>query len=233
MKWFKLYADLQGHPKRWRFEELADTEHGLHYLTCWFSYICKFAPTGDVNAFSPREVARACEWRGDPQKLWDALLGAGFIDQTPEGYFAHDWAEEHSRFITENKPKGSPRVTQGLPLLEENRVEEKRKEKPKPAASAKEFEKDEDFMKFWNTWPRSCRKGSPVPAFKAWQKAQPPLDQVLAFLAWKKKTPAWTGTDQAGKDFIPMPSTFLNGAGWLEQRESGPSDTKPKGEYKW
>lgn len=225
MKWFKLYADLQHHPKRYRFEELADTEYGLHYLTAWFSYVCKFAPTGDVGAFTPREVARACEWKGDPKALWDALVGAGFIEQTEKSLQAHDWAVENSRFIEENSkrkpPKGNPRVTLGLPLLEEKRIEEKRIEKPKTVAVPDGFEE------WWSLWPKKdARKG----AERSWAKMTPEArKQATEALRWQTKSPDHLARD---RQYIPLPTTWLNQERWNDQKESGRGAGKGDGEYR-
>lgn len=214
MQWFKLYAGLQRHPKRWRFEELAETEFGLHYLTAWFSYVCEFAPNGDVTAFTPKEVARACEWKGDPQKLWDALRGAGFIDVTENGWHAHDWHEENGRFIRENErrkqPKGDPRVTHGLPVRQDKTGQDKTETlKPKTASGEAEFEQ------FWTSYPRRVGKGN---ALKAWLKLKPPLDACLKTLAWQKRSEDWT---KDGAKFVPHPTTWLNRAGWLDEDPNG------------
>lgn len=139
MEWFKVYADLKGHPKRYRFEAAAGTKYGMHYIVAFWSYVCKYAPDGDLTKMTPAEIAGACEWQGDAQIFFSALIESGFIDETKKGFIVHDWVEEHKRFIDENKrrkedkkPKGYPRVTQGLPaktqgqpLLEEKRREEK------------------------------------------------------------------------------------------------------------
>lgn len=139
MKWYKAYANLKGHPKRYRFEEALGVDHGLHYIHLWFSYIAEYAQDGDVTSFSKKEIAKACEWQGDPQMFFDALSVGGFVDKVKGGdggsrLIAHDWFQENERYIKENekrKPTGNPRVTRKKPALEEKRIEvreEKRKE---------------------------------------------------------------------------------------------------------
>jgi hypothetical protein len=90
----------------------------------------------------------------------------------------------------------------------------------KPASG---WEASPDFVRFWQAWPRSSRKGSPVEAYKAWVKATPPIDKVLETLAWKKKTEDWAVRPD-GKDFIKMPSTWLNNSGWLEENPAAHKD---------
>lgn len=213
MQWFKCYADLQHHPKRWRFEELAGTEYGLHYLTAWFSYVCKFAPNGDVSAFTPREIARACEWKGDAATLWGALEGAGFIDKTENGYTAHDWHNENGRFIKENtkrkQPTGNPRETLGLPTLQDRTRQDKTGQKPKTLSASDEAE----FEQFWQAYPKTRRVGK-IAAQKAWKSKKPPLAECLATLAWQKKD--WEWVKDEGK-WIPHPSSWLNAGKWMDE----------------
>jgi hypothetical protein len=208
MKWFKLYADFQHHPKRYRFEELAGTIHGLHYLTAWFSYVCRFAPSGDVSQFRPADVARACEWPTDKaQTLWDALVGAGFIENTENGLRAHDWFEENGRFIKENdkrKPtKGDPRETQGLPVLQDRTGQDNTRQEPKPSQAA-----PSEFDAFWQAYPKKVSKGS---ALKAWLKHKPPLQACLDAVRWQKTVDPWT------KGMVHDPATWLNASKWLDE----------------
>ena len=235
MQWFKLYADLQHHPKRYRFEELASTEYGLHYLTAWFGYVCRFAPSGDVTGFTPREVARACEWKGDAQVFWNALLGAGFIEKTKKGYCSHDWYEENGRFIRENehrKPVGKPRVTLGKPLLQDKTGQDNTNNTtslPTPTRQARVDDASEgegkgregkginpsaagaEFEQFWTAYPKKKSKGA---ALKAWSTLKPPIGSILVALQWQRRQFDWT-KDQG--QFVPYPATYLRAQGWKDE----------------
>jgi hypothetical protein len=106
-----------------------------------------------------------------------------------------------------------------------SKEEEGKKVRKKEQAT---WESDEAFKSFWQAWPRSSRKGSPVEAYKAWIKASPPIDKVLETLAWKKKSEDWAIRPD-GKDFIKMPSTWLNNAGWLEENPAAhKNDFRPR-----
>ena len=56
MKWYKAYANLKGHRKRFRLEEKLGVDHGLHYIHLWFSYVAEYAVDGDVTGFTPAEI---------------------------------------------------------------------------------------------------------------------------------------------------------------------------------
>lgn len=150
MKWFKLYADLQHHQKRYRLESILNTDYGMHYITNWFCFVCRYAQDGNLSHVTKPELARSCEWKGDPDLFWEALVSAGFIEPSGNTWVVHGWTEEHNRFIEENarrkaiktsvvkkntvgqawkseenkqekRPEGNPSVTQV-----KNRIEEKK-----------------------------------------------------------------------------------------------------------
>ncbi len=221
MRWFKLYANLKDHPKRWRFEEIAGTEHGLHYLTLWFSYVCLYATDGNVTNFTPREVARACEWKGEPQALWDALMGAGFIDKVENSLHAHDWAQENARFIEENskrKPTGNPRVTHEKPLLEEKRIEEKKKEEKEPSG----------FVLFWNLYSKKTTKAESLDYWT--RKLKPDLElqgSILAGLTLENQARA---AAEAKGTFFPAPADpirWLKKHRWEDLHSAAPAPGQP------
>ena len=171
MKWFKSRVDLARHSKRFRFEELLCEDRGLHYLFLWFCHVCEFAPNGDVSNFRPIDVARACEWRGEPQKIWDALLGSGFIEKTKTGFRSHDWIEENGYFLRESmrlralkkdasrtRAKRVPhaKVTRLDKIRLEDNTEQEKDQKTKPPSASKLPAKHPAQDAFWDlakqTW---------------------------------------------------------------------------------
>ncbi len=57
-------------------------------------------------------------------------------------------------------------------------------------------------------------------AEKAWTKIKPDADlfaKIMAALDWQKKSPTWIKDDG---QFIPYPSTWLNGQRWEDERPS-------------
>lgn len=67
------------------------------------------------------------------------------------------------------------------------------------------------FVEFWEAYPKKVAKNDAV---KAWCKARPPIDQVLATLAWQVRSREWT---KDGGQFIPHPATWLDRAGWEDE----------------
>lgn len=212
MEWFKVYAGLQHHPKRYAFEEVAKTEYGLHYIVGLFCFTCHYASDGNLTRFSNIEIARACEWKGDADLFMQAFIKAGFLDKDDETCIVHDWYEIHERFIKENEKRKpskksiNPRATQGLPLVEEKRIEEKRIDKPLSAKA-----EDEDFNNFWSLYPNRKAKQD---ALKAWTQVKPDPSKVRDALIWQRKQEQWTKDKGA---FIPLPASWLRGKRWEDE----------------
>lgn len=68
------------------------------------------------------------------------------------------------------------------------------------------------FDVFWTAYPRKVARPT---AKKAWDKATPPLDRVLAALAWQCLTEQWR---KEGGQYIPHPSAYLNQRRWEDER---------------
>ena len=81
----------------------------------------------------------------------------------------------------------------------------------------------EDFEKFWSAYPRKA--GSKQKAFESFKKAGVSLEILLAAIESQKQSAQWCKDDG---QFIPHPTTWLNGKRWEDQL---PVDNKiPKGE---
>ena len=70
----------------------------------------------------------------------------------------------------------------------------------------------EDFMTFWQAYPRKTGKGA---AWKAWKNAdRPELAVILEAIRKARQSPDWLKERGA---FIPHPSTWLNQARWDDE----------------
>ena len=73
------------------------------------------------------------------------------------------------------------------------------------------------FEEFWKAYPKKRDKQK---SKTAWIKKQPDLPKVLKALKEQVKSEQWT--KNAGQ-FIPLPSTWLNGARWEDETETSNS----------
>ncbi len=69
----------------------------------------------------------------------------------------------------------------------------------------------DSFDRFWDAYPARCPRRDKAQARKAWEKSPPPIDAVLAALAWQDRQPDWL---KDGGQFIPAPAVWLNQRRW-------------------
>jgi len=74
------------------------------------------------------------------------------------------------------------------------------------------------FEEFWKAYPKKRDKQK---SKAAWIKKQPDLPKVLKAIKEQIKSEQWT--KNAGQ-FIPLPSTWLNGARWEDETETSSSN---------
>jgi hypothetical protein len=86
-----------------------------------------------------------------------------------------------------------------------------RPRRPTPRAARSATAPDQDFEKFWKSYPKRTGKAA---ARAAWATAKPGLATVLAALEWQTRRPEWTS--DAGR-FIPHPGTWLRQERWNDE----------------
>lgn len=67
------------------------------------------------------------------------------------------------------------------------------------------------FLLFWANYPKKVGKDT---AWKAWKRKKPDVQEVLRAIAWQRQSKKWRD------GFIPNPATYLNGACWLDERDT-------------
>lgn len=95
MAWIELHQSLFTHRKTMAAADLLDIPevYVVAHLAALWTWALDNAQDGIIEA-SPRVIARACQWPGQPAALIDGLTGAGFLradEATPNRYVIHDW----------------------------------------------------------------------------------------------------------------------------------------------
>lgn len=70
------------------------------------------------------------------------------------------------------------------------------------------------FAQFWAAYPRRVARKD---ALKAWTALQPSPDlvaQMLATLAWQRRSHDWT---KDGGAYVPYPATWIRGERWTDE----------------
>ena len=83
---------------------------------------------------------------------------------------------------------------------------------PPKGRGADAFE-PEGFKTFWETWPKSDRKGGKAKCLEVWrsQRLEGEASSVIAHVAHMASTDAWR---KNGGEFIPGPLVYLNQRRW-------------------
>ena len=79
------------------------------------------------------------------------------------------------------------------------------------------------FNRFWTVYPRHSAKQN---ALKAFQKLKPDddlLDTMIAAVEKQRASPQWT---RDGGQYIPMPSTWINGRRWEDEVTVAPASAQ-------
>lgn len=101
MAWIESHQEVGRHPKTKKLARLlgvslpAAVGH-LHYLWWW---ALDFAQDGLLNKYDAGDIKDAMLWDGDENKLVDALITSGYIDDTEEGLQLHDWGEYAGKLL--------------------------------------------------------------------------------------------------------------------------------------
>lgn len=99
MAWIKIDSGLAVHPKTYRLQELLASSgvkenwQAVGIIATLFAWVSVNAYDGDLSKHPVKAISDAIGWRKSPQKLLDALVGAGFIDRDGDRLTVHDWDE--------------------------------------------------------------------------------------------------------------------------------------------
>lgn len=91
------------HPKMSRLAEILKIEHAhaVGIMEMLWHYTARFAIQGDVGRWPDDSIAHAVRWRGEPGKLIDALVKAGWLDRDPDyRLIVHDWDQHADQSVS-------------------------------------------------------------------------------------------------------------------------------------
>lgn len=90
------------HPKTLDFAARLGVElpTAIGHLELLWAFTGKKAPQGNIGKWADGAIARACYWMGDPKVFVQALIDAGFAEESAEhGILIHDWPEHAPRWV--------------------------------------------------------------------------------------------------------------------------------------
>jgi len=226
------------HPKLLALAAALDMRafEALGLLEALLDWTYQYAVRGDVGRFSDADIAAGIGYPGDPARLVAALVTTRWLDRCATARLVvHDLADHatwswrrtlqrrHIDFAAP-VPPAAPMAHRRRPMAAASILSEPSRaasshilSEPSRAlnahVSARVSEPD-GFAQFWAAYPRHEDKQA---ARRAWNKlgSSPPLDAILAALAWQRTTSRWS--EEAGR-FIPHPATYLNHRRWEDEQ---------------
>jgi len=226
MSWIESHTTLRTHKKlKLLCEELKisrPTAIGHLHLLWWWTLDNR--ENGDLSGLFDRDIAVACDWEKDPKLLIEALHKTQWMHD----YKIKDWTDYAGRLLKDRERLRKWRKSNSEMLHETFQKQgEKRLTIPNLTIPLKEM-----FERFYSEYPKKQGKAS---ALKAFLKLSPNDELLAEILMGVKK---WSNTDNWKKEngqYIPMPSTFLNGRRWEDEVKTVAEPIKqkafPKNEY--
>ena len=207
-------------------------------LESLWHWVARYAPDGDISRYSWAVIASGVHWRGDAEKMRDALVLCRWID-VGEMTLIHDWSEHCENYVRKILERRGMGFADGAPtrkrLSENSRADVgtmsgQRSDNVRPRARAlpshayippnprsggmtERGETDESFARFWAAYPRKVGKLAAARAFAKARGAER-LEALLAALALQKTSGEWLR--DSGR-FIPHPATWLNQGRWEDE----------------
>lgn len=115
MDWYRADANLKAH---WKLALLCqklkiEIRDGVGLLHLLWEYVCSYADDGELVENKQIAIASYLDWPIDRAgELVDALIEAGFIDQTEDGIEVHNWKSRNKRIFEQREYQKSYREKQ-------------------------------------------------------------------------------------------------------------------------
>lgn len=92
--------DFPDHPKTRHFCRLIQHRQGWSWIILLWRFCTKYAKDGDLTSLGAEGIEFNLDWTLGEGKLYDALVGAGFIDVLADGRLVvHDWDKHQGKWI--------------------------------------------------------------------------------------------------------------------------------------
>lgn len=249
MAWIESHQEVGRHPKTKKLARLlgvslpAAVGH-LHYFWWW---ALDFAQDGTLEKYDGYDLADAMQWDGDPDQLVEALISAGYIDDTDDGLMIHDWGEYAGKLL-ERRAKDRARKraaaeAAGVPQNFRRRSDGNDEEsgetpsasfvtnqptvpnQPNTTNSTNRTEPttptgDAQALqerRFAEFWKAYPKKVGKASCLKAWKKLKPTAELHDHIMAALEAQKRSEQWQREGGRFIPNPLTWLNQGRWDDE----------------
>jgi hypothetical protein len=95
MAWIKVETVLPKHRKIGYLARRLNISKptAIGHLICFWTSVIELAEDGNISKWNENDISEYAGWTGDPKAFYQALIneGDGWIDETKNGKFVHDW----------------------------------------------------------------------------------------------------------------------------------------------
>ena len=249
MAWIESHQEVGRHPKTKKLARLlgvslpAAVGH-LHYLWWW---ALDFAQDGTLGKYDAADIADAMQWDGDADQLIDALLSAGYIDETGSGLVIHDWAEYAGKLL-ERRAKDrarrraaaeaadTPQEFRGNSDGNDEETERSRSAScvtvpnrtvpnqtiptiPNSTEQNQQYDAPQTLQetRFAEFWASYPKKIGKASCLKVWKKLKPTTELHEHIMIALESQKRSDQWQREGGRFIPNPLTWLNQGRWDDE----------------
>ena len=249
MAWIESHQEVGRHPKTKKLARLlsvslpAAVGH-LHYFWWW---ALDFAQDGTLEKYDGYDLADAMQWDGDPDQLLEAMIEAGYIDDTEDGLMIHDWGEYAGKLL-ERRAKDRARkraaaeaagVPQNFRRSSDGNDEESAEtpsasfvtnqptvpNQPNTTNSTNRTEPTTQTgdaqalqeRRFAEFWKAYPKKVGKASCLKAWKKLKPTAELHDHIMAALEAQKRSEQWQREGGRYIPNPLTWLNQGRWDDE----------------
>lgn len=102
MAYIEVHQALPSHRKIMRLRRLLKIEpaQAVGHMVALWCWALDNAQDGDLSSFEADEIAEAAMWRKDPDRFYQAIVEAGFIDEDNR---LHDWYDYAGRLMDQRE----------------------------------------------------------------------------------------------------------------------------------
>lgn len=223
MAWISVHESVDGPKLRNLYKKLGCSKFEavgiLNFL--WFWGLTNADKSGLILCADKEDVSRYLYGAGTgcklpPDAIADALIDAGWLDDTPDGIFIHDWetwqeqwykAQERREADAERKRKARKAALDAA--NDTNSAELKKKNEERVIKGEMVALYTADFERFWKAYPRHADKGMAYKQYRARINAGFSEEQMLLAANAYAAQCVRNGTE---KRYIKHATTFLGPA---------------------
>lgn len=183
LQWIQVDANLSTHRKSVHLAALIGDQRAWTYPVQLWAWASQNQPDGFVRGSAAKLVVEHVSgWRGEPGKLYESMLEAGWLDAQEDGVFIHDWPDHQGAHIA--------KAEKDAERQRERRATVHRTYGGRPSAVQRKTKTKKKTKKKIKEEASAPKEPEAPPARKAQPEAKPPDEQPCGSPSGNESSPA-------------------------------------------